>query len=202
MNYFISAIGTDSGKTVISAIVTEALQADYWKPIQAGIETTDKGTLTDLISNHKTVFHKEQWLLKSPMSPHLAAKIDGVTVDPNSLTLPSTKNDLVIEGAGGLLVPVNDKQTVLDLFEQLEGELILVSNIYLGSINHTLLSINELKRRNIHVKGIIFNGDDPDNTKEIILNWSGYKEILHVPTLKSVDKKTIFELASKLKKNW
>lgn len=203
MNYFISAIGTDSGKTIISAIVTEALQADYWKPVQAGLEVKDSDTVKHLLTNTTSNIHPEQWLLKSPMSPHLAAEKDNINIELDSLSIPATNNkNLVIEGAGGLLVPINGKQTVLDLFQKLEGELVLISNIYLGSINHTLLSVNELKNRGVKVKGIIFNGNDPDNTKKIILEHSGYKELLHVPTLETISSQTIQSLAKELIKNW
>ncbi len=105
---FITGIGTDVGKTVVAAIVTEALQADYWKPIQSGLEETDRGTIQSLITNNKTVIHPEAYRLKTPMSPHKSAQIDGIDIDLDKIIRPKTKNTLVIEGAGGLLVPLNN----------------------------------------------------------------------------------------------
>jgi dethiobiotin synthetase len=104
-NIFITGIGTDVGKTVVAAIVTQALQADYWKPIQSGLEETDKATIASLIDTDKTVIHPEVYRLKTPMSPHKAAQIDGVTIELDKIIRPETENTLVIEGAGGLLVP-------------------------------------------------------------------------------------------------
>lgn len=199
MNYFITAIGTDSGKTLISAIVAEALKADYWKPIQAGFPR-DTETVQNLVSNTKTVFHKEAYLLKEPMSPHAAAYREGIDILLDTITLPETSNNLVIEGAGGLMVPINNREFVADLIQHLQVEVILVANLYLGSINHTLLTINELKRRNIAVKGIIFNGEANKESSDLILKYSGYPCLLHVKQEDEITPAVVSKYAAELDK--
>lgn len=180
-NYFVTAIGTDSGKTLVSAILTEALKADYWKPIQAGLEERDTHQVKQLISNSKTTFFSEAYALKTPMSPHQAAKIDGVDVKLSDINLPKIENDnLIVEGAGGVLVPINDTNFVIDIATRFDCEIILVSNLYLGSINHTILTINEIKRRGLKVKGIIFNGESNPSSEEYILNYSNYPCLLKI----------------------
>ena len=166
--YFITGIDTEVGKTMISAIITEALEADYWKPIQAGdLDHSDSHKVEKLVSNKKTRFHQNSYALHTPMSPHAAAEIDEIQIDLEQIKRPKTDNDLVIEGAGGLLVPLNGKDTIADLIVP-SDMVILVSKNYLGSINHTLLSINELKRRGIENIFVVFNGDENRTTQEII----------------------------------
>ncbi|MDF1675074.1 MAG: dethiobiotin synthase [Vicingaceae bacterium] len=171
MNYFITGVGTNIGKTIVSAILTEALETDYWKPIQAGdLENSDTDKVKNLVSNKKSVFHKEAYCLTHPMSPHAAAKMDGIEINLNEIQLPTTNNKLIIEGAGGLMVPLNDNTLIIDLIEKIPAEVILVSQNYLGSINHTLLSIESLQARNINIKGIIFNGEENTDSEEFILS--------------------------------
>lgn len=196
--YFVTAIGTDSGKTFISAILTEALQADYWKPIQAGLEERDTKKVQELISNSKSVFHQEAYSLKTPMSPHQAAKIDEIDVKLENIQLPKTQNDLIIEGAGGILVPINETDFVIDIAQKIDCEIILVSNLYLGSINHTILSINELKRRGLKVKGIIFNGNSTPSSEEFILKYSNYPCLLRVKQEKEITKQIIQKYAQQI----
>jgi dethiobiotin synthetase len=177
MKIFITGIGTDVGKTIASAIVTQALQADYWKPIQAGdLENSDSHKIQRYISNHKTVIHQNSYKLNTPASPHLAAQIDQITIDLKKITEPKTKNHLVIEGAGGILVPLNNKDCIIDLIKS-DYKIIVVSRHYLGSINHTLLTMEALKNRNLSVSGIIFSGDENKATEEIILNKTNLKFI-------------------------
>jgi len=202
MEYFVTAIGTDSGKTLVSAILTEFLKADYWKPIQSGFPR-DTETVSELISNTKTVFHEESYLLKTPASPHASAKIDNVKISLENIQLPQNRsNDLVIEGAGGVLVPLNENDYVIDISRQFSCKIILVSNLYLGSINHTLLTIDYLKKYNLPVQGIIFNGEPNQESESIILNKSGYKCLLRIPRLVKVDKGTVKKYAEKLSENW
>jgi len=171
--YFITGIGTGIGKTVVAAIITEALEADYWKPIQAGdLEFSDSDRVQKLISNQKSVFHPNAFALTRPMSPHAAAKKDGVEITSEKIKRPKTANNLVIEGAGGLLVPLNDKETITDLILP-QDKVVLVSRHYLGSINHTLLTAEALKNRGINCFGIIFNGEENPDTEEIILKLTG-----------------------------
>ena len=166
--YFITGIGTDIGKTVVSAIVVEALKADYWKPIQAGeLDYSDADKVREWISNKTSKFFDGSYNLKTAMSPHAAAAIDGITIAINLIKEPRTSNALVIEGAGGLLVPLNEENTILDLIKN-DYKIIVVSRHYLGSINHTLLTLNVLKHKGLKVDGIIFNGDAHKTTESII----------------------------------
>jgi dethiobiotin synthetase len=201
MNYFVTAIGTDSGKTIVSAILVEYLNADYWKPIQAG-PPRDTDLVNQLVTNERSKFHPERYLLNTPASPHAAAKFDNVTIKLEDFDLPKTKNDLIIEGAGGLLVPLNDHDCIIDLIDKLEVETVLVCNLYLGSINHSLLSIAALKARNIKVKGIIFNGNANLESEEIILQKSGWPCLLRLEQEQLVDRNMIIKYADKLKNIW
>lgn len=203
MNYFVTAIHTDSGKTLISAILTYALQADYWKPVQCGEESRDLQTVKGLVNNNHCLFYEEAYFFKTPASPHAAAKAEGRVIEMDKIILPQTENNhMIIEGAGGVLVPLNDKNFVIDIAEKFSAEIILVSNIYLGSINHTLLSINELRRRNIKVKGIIFNGPENKETEDYILNYSGYPCLLKVRPEKIVNAEVVAKYAVKLFESW
>jgi len=191
-NYFITGIGTDVGKTVVAAILTEALEADYWKPIQAGdLEFSDTIKVHNLISNSKTVFHPEAYQLTEPMSPHAAAKIDEVEIDLDKIKLPKTKNNLIVEGAGGLMVPLNDKDLIIDLIQKLDLEVVLVSQNYLGSINHTILSFESLKVRKLKVAGIIFNGETNEATEQYILNYTGVPCLGRVKQHQTVNKEIV-----------
>lgn len=176
MNYFVTGIDTDSGKTLVSAILCEALAFDYWKPVQAGFPK-DSDTVKLLSPN--TIVHPEQYVLNTPASPHASAKIDSINITLDSFILPK-KNGLVVEGAGGCLVPLNDTNFVIDLFPKLNAQIILVADLYLGSINHTLLSAELLKSRNYAVRGIIFNGPSNPESKRIILKHTGYQCLLHI----------------------
>lgn len=200
MNYFITAIDTDSGKTLVSAIVTEAIKADYWKPVQSG-EPRDTDTVQKLISNLETKFHSEAYFLQIPASPHASAKAENVEIELDKIQLPQTDNDLVIEGAGGILVPLNDENFVIEIAEKIDCEIILVSNIYLGNINHTLLTINELKRRGVKVKGIIFNGESNPETERIILHHSQYKCLLRIKPESEVTPEIVQKYAQVLIEN-
>jgi dethiobiotin synthetase len=148
--YFVAGIGTDVGKTVASAVLVQALQADYWKPIQAGdLENTDRMKVQNLVSNATSIFHSEHYLLPYPLSPHASAAIAGVEVDVEAIQIPETMAPLIIEGAGGLMVPINYEVLYIDWVKKMELEVILVSRHYLGSINHTLLSAEAMKSRSI-----------------------------------------------------
>ena len=198
--YFITGIGTEVGKTVASAIVTQALEADYWKPVQAGeLDTSDTMKVQSLIDNDSSKFHPEAYRLNHPMSPHAAAERDGVDLDISSFEIPKTDNHLVIEGAGGLLVPLNKKDTILDLIDILKCEVILVSRHYLGSINHTLMSIELLKQRKIPIKGILFNGNENKDTESIITEMTGIKALGRIDELEELNKSVINSVAQDLK---
>jgi dethiobiotin synthetase len=172
---FVTGNGTDVGKTIAAAILTQALEADYWKPIQAGdLDHSDSKKIKSQISNSKSQILENSYQLNTPASPHFSAQLDGITIDLNHIKEPKTSNHLVIEGAGGLLVPLNDTDYIIDIIQK-DYEVILVSRHYLGSINHTLLSLEALKNRNIPCAGIIFSGDENPATESIILAKSGVK---------------------------
>lgn len=193
----IVGIDTEVGKTIISAIVTEALQADYWKMLQAGdLHQLDSSTVKSLVTNTKTQFHKERYLLSEPMSPHAAANIDNIEINISDFELPKTDNTLVVEGAGGLMVPINEKgDMVVDLMCDLVDEVILVTKNYLGSINHTLLSVELLKQKDIEIKGLIFNGESNPESERIIQKLTGLKIIGKVPTAKDLSQKFVLKQA-------
>ena len=195
MKFFITGIGTDVGKTIAAAVITEALEADYWKPIQAGdIDNCDSKKIKSYISNSKTVIHPNSYMLSTPASPHYAAQMDNITIDATQIKKPATNNHLVIEGAGGLLVPLNDTLTIADLIKP-DYKIIVVSRHYLGSINHTLLTFEALRQRNITVAGIVFNGDQNRATEAIILKQTGSKMIGRIDNEPYFDKNVIKEYA-------
>lgn len=201
MKLFITGIGTDVGKTIASAIVTEALEADYWKPIQAGdLDHSDSHKIKGLgISNKAKVF-PNAYALNTPASPNLAAQLDGIAIDLKQIKEPKTDNHLVIEGAGGVLVPLNDKDCVIDLIQK-DYKVIVVSRHYLGSINHTLLTMEALQNRKISVAGIIFSGDENKATEEIILKKTGAKLIGRIDTEPYFDQNVIRYYADKFRDN-
>lgn len=198
---FVAGIGTDVGKTMISSIMVEALKADYWKPIQAGcIDETDSLWVRDFISNDISQIHKEQFLLAEPISPHAAANLEGKHIGLSDFELPQTSNNLIIEGAGGLMVPLNNfGETILDLIPFIADEVVLVSKNYLGSINHTLMSIELLKSRGLKLSGIIFNGDSNPETESIILNSTDAKCLAYIPNAESDLKEFVRDQAALIK---
>lgn len=175
MALFVTGIDTNVGKTIASAIITEALEADYWKPIQSGdLDHSDSHKIKELLSNRKSKIHPNAYVFETPASPHYAAIVENRTIEISEIKRPKTKNKLVIEGAGGVLVPLNETHLIIDLMQP-EDQIIVVSKNYLGSINHTLLTIETLKSRNLNIAGIIFNGAKNESTASIILKHSGLK---------------------------
>ena len=196
---FITGIGTDVGKTVVSAILTEALKADYWKPIQAGeLSYSDSHKIKDLISNSKSKIFDNSYALKMPMSPHAAAEIEGITIASKNIIKPETENTLVIEGAGGLLVPINDSETILDLIKS-DYKVIVVSKHYLGSINHTLLTLNILKNKGLKVVGLIYNGNENEPSERIIKKMTTVPLLGRINDEQKITKAVIKKYATLLK---
>ena len=196
---FVTGVGTGIGKTIVSAVLVEKLKADYWKPIQSGdLDSSDTSKVQSLVTNTKSVFHPEAYRLTQPFSPHKSAAIDGITIDPEKIILPVTDNTLIIEGAGGLMVPLNNNFLVIDLIRQLGAEVILVSQNYLGSINHTLLSIYTLKKEHIPVKGIIFNGIEDSDSETCIRDYSKLDILGHIPQFEQTDNQTIIKAGNYL----
>ena len=201
MKLFITGISTDVGKTIASAIIVEALQADYWKPIQAGdLEHSDTHKVQSLVSNTQSHFHSNSYALQTPASPHLAAAIDGITITMNEIQEPKTNNHLVVEGAGGILVPLNETKSVVDLIQP-DYKVIVVSLHYLGSINHTLLTIEALQNRQIQVAGIIFSGDENKSSESIILSRTAVPLIGRIAQEPYFDTNVISEYAELFREN-
>lgn len=166
---FISGNGTDVGKTVVTSCLIHALKADYWKPIQAGdVDFGDTERIQKLVGNRAGNLFPPKFKLTEPMSPHAAAAIDGVSISLSDFQIPETQNTLIIEGAGGLLVPINEDETILDLINHLDVPLILVCANYLGSISHSLLSIQAARQSGIKLEGVIFFGERNDESERII----------------------------------
>lgn len=189
---FITGIGTGVGKTIVSAIVTEALEADYWKPVQAGEESgTDSRQVQSLISNKTSIVHPEVYKLTLPASPHIAARAESKKIDIDTIIaayekIQSSSKRLVIEGAGGVMVPLNEHHFVIDLIEALQAKVILVSKNYLGSINHSLLTASVCRSRNLDILGWVFNDRFMDYESEIV-HWSGYKKLASIPFADQID---------------
>lgn len=201
MKLFVTGISTDVGKTIASSIIVEALEADYWKPIQAGdVDNSDSHKIASYISNIKTKIHPNSYLLNTPASPHFAAKLDGITIDNSQITEPKTKNNLVIEGAGGIFVPLNNTDCIIDIIKS-DYRVVIVSRHYLGSINHTLLTIEALQNRKINIAGIIFSGDENKASEEIILSKTKINCIGRINQEPYFDKNIIAEYADLFKEN-
>jgi len=198
---FITGISTDVGKTIASAIITEALEADYWKPIQAGdLDHSDSHFVKSNIKSQKSKIFPNAYQFNTPASPHLAAELEGITIDLKNIIEPKTNNHLVIEGAGGLFVPLNKTDFVIDLIQP-DYKVIVVSRHYLGSINHTLLTIEALKNRKINIVGIIFNGNENRPTETIILNTTQLKCIGRIEEEPYFDYNVISEYADLFRDN-
>jgi dethiobiotin synthetase len=184
--YIISGIGTDVGKTVVSAIVAQALNADYWKPIQSGELDNSDSHKIDRLTNDCVQVLPERFRLTEPLSPHASAAIDGIQLQLSDFTLPETKRNLLVEGAGGLMVPINDTDLLIDAFKQWNLPVIIVSRHYVGSINHTLLTIEALKNRGITIKGLVFVGEENPATESFILNHSNVPFLMRIPLVSEV----------------
>ena len=199
---FISGIGTGIGKTLIATIITEALKADYWKPVQAGYEPgTDSELVASLVSNSETVIHPETYLLKLAASPHIAAQRENRRIElkkiADDLLRMNSYRPLVIEGAGGLMVPLNEQEFVIDLVKMLDARLVLVSRNYLGSINHSLMTAAVCRNYGLDVIGWVFN-DQYMNYELDIVRWSGYPTLFSVPLMNPLSKQAILAAAENI----
>ena len=201
MKIFVTGISTDVGKTIASSIIVESLEADYWKPIQAGdLDHSDTYKVKSYISNSKSQFFSNSYALNTAASPHLAAEIDRITINLKEIHEPKTENHLVIEGAGGIFVPLNENETIIDLIQR-DYKIIVVSRHYLGSINHTLLTIEAIQNRGFQVAGIIFSGSENKSTESLILNKTGIKCIGRIDEEPYFDQNVIKEYADLFRDN-
>lgn len=180
--------GTDTGigKTVVAAMLTLALDAVYWKPVQSGtLEGTDTATVAALTGLGSEHFLAERYVLTQPLSPHRAAELDGVEIDPAALVLPEMQAErlLVVEGAGGLMVPLTRRTLFIDVFQRWGAPVVVVARTGLGTINHTLLSVEALRTRNIPIVGVVFVGDANADNEETISAYGGVRRIGRLPRL-------------------
>ena len=198
----ITGIHTGVGKTIASAILAQALGADYWKPVQAGdVNSTDSMLVEQLITNGTKRVHQEAIILSQPMSPHAAAAIDNVTIDFTKFIFPTTNQLLLIETAGGVLSPMTEQHTMADFVQHYQLPTILISGNYLGSINHTLLSIEALKRRDIPILGVVISGTTNEAIELFIESYGGIPIIARIPNLSVIDAVSISLSAQSIQQN-
>lgn len=197
--FFVTGIGTDVGKTVVSAILSEALEAYYWKPIQSGdLDNSDSNKIERWTDNVKIL--QEKYKLNNPLSPHTSARMDGIVIS-SEIEIPNI-TPLVIEGAGGILVPINDEgTTVFDLIKTLNVPVIVVVKHYLGSINHTLLTLDYLKSNDITIAGLVVTGERHEESEKIIKTKTGLEVAIHIPFSENINKDFIIKQAKLNKEN-
>jgi dethiobiotin synthetase len=187
--------GTDTGigKTVFAAALAGALGAHYWKPVQAGIEDegTDAQRVAHLSGLPRARVLEEAYRLETPCSPHLAAEIDGVTIDPDRLALPEVEGPLVVEGAGGVLVPISRRETYADQFARWGAPVVLVARTQLGTINHTLLSIEALRARGVPILGVAFVGESVEDSEITTCAMGGVRRLGRLPRLDPLTPETL-----------
>lgn len=190
MSARIVVTGTDTGigKTVFSAALAGALDANYWKPVQSGLEEeTDSQAVQRMLGLAADRILPERYSLKTPASPHLAADIDGVSIDIAALRLPEVPGPLVVEGAGGLMVPLTREVTYIDVFARWGVPLVLCARTSLGTINHTLLSIEAIRARGIPLLGVAFLGDSMPDSEAIITELGHVRRLGRLPRLESLN---------------
>lgn len=196
----VAGTGPDIGKTLVSAILVKMLQADYWKPVQCGnLDETDTDTVRRLTAMNADRYYPERYRLLTPLSPHHAARLEGISIIPQTIIPPKTSRNLVIECAGGVLVPLTMDVLQLDLFAEWNADWILVSKHYLGSINHTLMSLEAMQKRNVKLIGIVFNGEENMDTEQVILKHSKVPVIGRLTQEINISPQTINQYAEKWK---
>ncbi|MBF0193925.1 MAG: dethiobiotin synthase [Magnetococcales bacterium] len=189
---FITGTDTDVGKSVASAWVLGRMGWDYWKPIQAGLEGGgDISVVKRLSGLDESHFHASTFNLTAPMSPHAAARLDSVAIKLSDFSLPDCDNPLVVEGAGGLLVPLNDREFIVDLIEVLGLSVVLVVRSGLGTINHTLLSLMLLRQRGLDIAGVIINGELNPGNRDAIIEYGKVDIICEIPLLNPLNAETL-----------
>ncbi len=193
---FITGIGTGIGKTIVTSVLCHALQSDYWKPIQSGIDSTDSEFIRSVTDVH---VHQEVYLLKEPISPHASAKLEGIEIDLDKIVIPNYKSKyLFIEGVGGIMSPINDNMTNLDLIHKLNIPVVIVISNYLGSINHSMLTLESLRMSNQNILGFIVSGQSNKESEQFIIDKTGVPRLAYIPKMQFLDKSTISLVAKKL----
>jgi dethiobiotin synthetase len=196
--FVVAGIHTGIGKTVVSTIITEALEGYYWKPVQCGAPLDSKWVAKHLSLKNRCF--PEGVVLKEPCSPHLAARMEKVTLSPKNFTLPNYSGSLVIEGTGGILAPINETKSWVDIAKDWDAKWILVHHHYLGSLNHFLLTVEALRKRNISLAGIIFNGDGDLATEEMLCKRAKTTLLGKLKWERQLKKSTIKQTAKEWKK--
>jgi dethiobiotin synthase len=187
--FIVTGTDTGIGKTTVAAMLLLALDAVYWKPIQSGTQDgTDTQRVRALTLLPDDRFLPERYVLSRPLSPHRAAELDGVSVEPEALAVPAAARTLIVEGAGGLMVPITRRLLQIDLFADWGLPIVLCARTALGTINHTLLSIEALRSRGLQLHGLIFVGDDNPDNMRTIAEFSGARILGHMPRLQSIDR--------------
>ena len=180
-------------------MLTQALGADYWKPIQSGdLDQSDTMRVQGLVQHPNTRFHPEAYRLQTPASPHYSAELDGIAIQREAFQLPQTDNHLIVEGAGGLFVPLNDQYLLLDLIQDLQIPVVLVVNFYLGSINHTLSSVYALQQRNIPIVGLLFNGVVTPSSASYIVHYTKLPVLGYLSQVDTIDASTVKNMTKEL----
>ena len=200
--FIIAGVHTGIGKTIVSAVICQATGCHYWKPVQAGFEEgTDSNFIRSVVTHPNTIVHPERFLLNTPMSPHEAARIDGLQIQPEDFSMPQTDAPLLIETAGGLMSPLASGFLNIDLIRQLQLPVLFVTMDYLGSINHTLLSLAALNAAGIPVRGLIFSGSETASSREFIRQHTALPELFSIPLLPELSSAYIQQAAQAVPKN-
>jgi dethiobiotin synthetase len=194
----IAGIHTGIGKTIVSAAITEALGAHYWKPVQAGLEERDRDTVCRLITNGTQRVHPEAVALTMPASPHTAAAAEGITIDYTTFQWPQTTHPLVVETAGGILSPISNTQTMADMLAWWQVPIILVTQHYLGSINHTVAAIEVMRARQLPIAALVLSGNDNPSSQKFIEEYTGLKIAARIPWLAVPDNASLTQCAATL----
>ncbi len=187
--FFVTGTDTGIGKTVVSSILAQGLNASYWKPIQAGLEEeTDTEFVKRTMALSVKQILSERYRLNTPMSPHAAAKIDEVSIALDDFRIPDYHTDhLVVEGAGGLMVPINEEDMIIDLISYLSLPVVLVARSTLGTLNHTFLSLEALRRRDIPIIGVVLNGPEHQSNRETIQQYGEVEILAEIDTINNIN---------------
>ena len=194
---FVTGTDTGIGKTLVSAVLAAGLRAEYWKPIQSGLEDiSDTRWVHEKTGLPERFFHRETYRLARPMSPHASALCEGIRIDLKAFKMPDTgtSRHLIIEGVGGIMVPLNERHFVLDLMKKLKAPVLLVASSALGTINHTLLSLEQLRRHHLDVFGVVMNGPGNPSNRRAIEDYGRVRVCAEIEPLPNIDPETLLSV--------
>ncbi len=197
---FVTGTDTGVGKTVAAACLARAWRAGYWKPVQTGTAAGDDDTATVVALAGVSAEHvyAPAYALRAPLSPHAAAELDGVRITMDAIALPQTAHPLVVEGAGGLFVPLNDRDFMIDLMARLALPILLVARSTLGTINHTLLSLTALRSRGLPIAGVVLNGPPNAGNRAAIERFGQVRVLAELPRVDPLDNAAVERLAARI----